>query len=254
MKKTTQKLIEYSIAGLGLCTLVFLIAFENNAGLKKRCTGVNVELVGGESDYFISGDDIVKAITKNGMQPIEGKLLSQISLSEVEKDVLKIKQIQSCEVFGDLQGHVNIKAKPYLPYARILRPESIDCYMDDNGGFFPLSKYHSARVLLLSGDYFKARKKLDPETDADLIALIRKIKEDAFWNAQISRVEVDKEKSLKLVTVLGDQEVNFGKPSDAEQKLNKLLVFYKSILPSTKWSQFEKIDIQYKNQIVCKNN
>lgn len=253
MKNTTQKIIEYVLSGLGLCGLVFLIAFENNADQTKRCNGIKVELVGGDDEFFISPSDVTNYITRNGMEPLEGKLLSQIKLSEVEKEVLKIKQIQSCEVFGDLQGNINIKAKPYLPYARILKKFGPDYYMDAEGGFFPLSKYYSARVMLISGDYFENKTALDPEKDADLINLIKSIKANRFWNAEISRMFVSSDKSINFLTITGDQLVKFGRPDDIEGKLKKLMVFYKKILPTQEWGQFQEIDIHYKNQIVCKN-
>lgn len=253
MKKTTQKIIEYALGGLCLCGVVFLIAFENNVDQTKRCNGINVELIGGEDEFFISPDDIKGFVTKNGMRPFEGKLISQINLGEIEKDVLNIKQIQSCEVFGDLHGNINIKAKPYLPYARILKASGRDCYMDADGGFFPLSKYHSARVLLLSGEYLENKNGLDPENDADLINLIKVVKNDGFWNAEVGRLMVGSDKNIEMLTLTGNQKIKFGSATEVEQKLKKLMVFYKSILPSSEWGKFEQIDIQYKNQIVCKN-
>ncbi|EKD31744.1 MAG: hypothetical protein ACD_77C00260G0001, partial [uncultured bacterium] len=50
---------------------------------------------------------------------------------------------------------------------------------------------------------------------------------------------------------VGQQEIMFGRPDDVEVKFEKLLSFYKNIIPNEGWEKYKVVDLQYNNQIVC---
>lgn len=253
MKITSRNIIEWSLTAIGLLTVIFLIAFENKKEEAKRCTGIKVEIENESDQLFVTANQVIEEITNRGLKPLEGKLLSQIDLCAIEKEVKNIPQIQDCEVYGDLKGTIHISAKPFQPIARITKSNSKDCYMDKDGTFFPLSSYHTARVILVSGKYFNKRKLgLTSEKDQNLLTLIHEILDNPFWAAQITQLDVDRNQNISFVPLVGNQTISFGKAENVEQKLKKLEVFYKKILPKSDWKHFTNVDIQYKNQIVCK--
>lgn len=253
MKINPKKILEWTLTSLGLLAIVFLIAFESKKDDAKRCTGIKVEIENAPDQLFVTPEQVVDEITNHGLKPLEGKLLSQIDLCAVENEIKSIPQIQDCEVYGDLKGTIHITAKPYQPIARIINTVGKDSYMDENGTFFPLSTYHTARVVLISGEYFSGnRKGISDNKDKDLLSLIHTVLKNPFWKAQITQLEVDKNQNVTFVPLVGNQSISFGKPRDIDQKLLKLEVFYKKILPKSDWKHFTSVDIQYKNQIVCK--
>jgi cell division protein FtsQ len=252
MRVELKKVKDYGLAGLGLVVVLSLIAFVNEKSKVQRCQGIEVTLMDSNDQFYISNEDIEKYVTKNGLDPLEGKMLSEIDLSILEGRVQEIKQIEYCEAYGDLQGIIHIKAQPYIPYARLSNSDSKnDKYLNDEGQFFPLSKYHSSRVLLLSGNYFNGKKKLETEADIEILDLINTIKNDSFWNAQISQMEVNRAGEITFVPVLGDQIIEFGHAENIDKKLEKLKVFYKQIMAVKGWDTFTKVKLQYANQLVC---
>jgi cell division protein FtsQ len=243
---------DYLLPALGLMAVIGLIAFVNEKSAVRRCQGLVIDLSNSDDQFYLTAEDIEKHITQNGLKPLKGKLLADIDLAGLERKTREIKQIEFCEAYGDLTGTIHISAKPYVPYARVVSSTGAsDCYLDEKGKYFPLSRYHSARVLLVSGSFFKKKPDMESEENADLLALIHTIKEDEFWNAQISEMEVAGDKSIRFIPVLGDQKIEFGLPENISEKLNKLKVFYKQIMPVKGWDQFSTVKVQYKNQVVC---
>lgn len=47
------------------------------------------------------------------------------------------------------------------------------------------------------------------------------------------------------------QIVEFGTPVNYEDKLHKLMVFYKDILPQKGWTKYEKVNLNYEGQIIA---
>lgn len=252
MKLAIHNFKEYGFAGIGLVVLLSLIAFVNEKSRVQRCQGIDIKMIKNNDQSYISQEDVKKYITKNGLEPLEGKVLSEIDLGKLEERIQQIDQIEYCEVYGDLKGMLHVKVKPYIPYARLTSYISKnDQYINESGHFFPLSKYHSERVLLLSGDYFYRKISLQKQDDTPLMELIKVIKTDDFWDAQISQMDVSKNGQIKFVPVLGNHIIEFGKAENIEQKLHKLKVFYKQVMTVKGWDKFSKIKLQYANQLVC---
>ncbi len=252
MNAKLKKISEWALGGIMAMSLIFLIAFENSEQKSKRCISLKVELNDQNDQFFITPDDIEKYVTQIGSKPLEGKLLSKIDLTELEKRVLEIKQVQECEAFGDLQGNIILKVKPFVPFARILGESgSKDKYMDKNGVLFPLSKYHSERVLLLSGSYFARIKNLSDEKTSELLKLIKTLRNDEFWNSQITQLDIDITGNIKMITLMGEQVIEFGTAENQENKLKKLDIFYRQIMATDQWNKFSKVNVSFANQIVC---
>lgn len=253
MKINSRKILDWTISVIGLLAVVFLIAFESKSGEAKRCTGIKVEVENAADQLFVTPNQVIDEITNQGLKPLEGKLLSQIDLCSIENEVNAIPQIQNCEVYGDLKGTIHITAKPYKPIARITKNYGKDLYMDSEGAFFPMSAYHTARVMLVSGSYFSNKKNnLSSQKDKEILSLIHSIQDSPFWTAQITQLDIDRSGNVSFIPLVGNQSVAFGKAENVDLKLKKLEVFYKKILPNEKWRNFTTVDIQYKNQIVCK--
>jgi len=83
-----------------------------------------------------------------------------------------------------------------------------------------------------------------------LMELLRFLNADPFWKAQVAQLDTDKDGEIHMMTVLGDQRIEFGSAENYESKFDKLKMFYNKIL-SQDWSRYKKISIKFQNQIVC---
>jgi cell division protein FtsQ len=74
---------------------------------------------------------------------------------------------------------------------------------------------------------------------------------DPFWNAQIEQIYIREDLKIVLVPRVGDATIVLGKLDNYELKLEKLYRLYKGGFNTMGWNHYEKIDLQYDNQIVC---
>ena len=183
---------------------------------------------------------------------LKEKSIENINLEKVEKRVLESGTVKSCKAFFDLHGYLVLDIEAYKPVGRILsNSENGDRYIDNEGNIFPISKHFSPTVLLISGTYINRLKSLKSEKNSDLLDLINTISEDEFWSAQITQIDVNENKEVSMIPLMGKNIIEFGKPENINAKFDKLLVFYKQILPQKIWSDFSKVSVKYEGQIVC---
>ncbi len=251
-KPDLKKYGRFVLLGAILIVALSAIVFATNAGSSRRCKGLIIKIKNNSDQFLVTREDIERQVTRFGNDPVDGKVLDNIDLKQIEKRVLENRQIKSCEAYTDLSGQLIVEAEPYIPVARILGGGvTEDRYMDNEGMFFPVSKVHSPRVMLLSGPFFSQIRHLRSEKNEDLRNLIFRIINDPFWSAQITQLDVSRNKEINLVPLLGNHKIEFGKPEKADVKLKKLMVFYKQIWPDHKWEDFTSVSLKYENQIVC---
>jgi cell division protein FtsQ len=251
MKKFKKILTITGLLGCLALGIFGIISATINQG-SKRCKGINVTIKDNSSQFLVSDTDVKKWATNYGNEPLEGRIIRNIDLRNIEKKVLSSGYIRSCEAFFDVKGNINIETEVYKPVARVLMGGQIpDKLIDASGKVFPMSARFSPTLMLIGGEYFLELDNQKASKNADLIKFINYIANDDFWQAQITQISIDKNKEITLYPHMGEQTVEFGSPEKVEAKFDKLLTFYKSILPMSQWSSFKKISLKYESQIVC---
>lgn len=253
MKNFTLKKALYTLGGGGLAAIaLFLILSSAKSDSIRRCAGLVINIKETSKQLLVKPEDVKKWATLSGSELFEGKVIQEIDLKAVERRVENSGIIKDCQAYIDLKGNLILEVDVFKPVARILgNGRYPDRYMDKSGRFFPVSKNFTPTVMLLSGEYLNVRKGLESEKNKDLVGFINNITEDEFWNAQITRIDVSKTKEIQMVPLLGENIIEFGKPEKVETKLQKLMVFYKKIMPEDQWSSFSRVSVKYDGQIVC---
>lgn len=213
------------------------------------CNSVEIIIHQPEELPLISEENVLAWISP---KKLVGERLDKIELSNVEQKIREIPQIKNCEMHIDLRGTLTIEVEPFLPVARILRDGMQDDYISEDGVFFPTSSNYSARVILLSGDYFINKTSMTDNKSVNLLLFLKHIYADAFWKAQLTQIAVDNQENMYIVPLLGEHIISFGNPEEVDAKLRRLKVFYKQIYPVKGWDNFSEVSVAYANQVVCK--
>jgi cell division protein FtsQ len=82
--------------------------------------------------------------------------------------------------------------------------------------------------------------------------MIKYIDDDDFWSAQIDQIYVDSNNDIDLIPRVGNQLIHIGTTENIEGKLKNLAAFYDKVLPEVGWNKYSVINLEYKDQIVCK--
>jgi cell division protein FtsQ len=119
----------------------------------------------------------------------------------------------------------------------------------------PVSEDFTSRVVLLSGSYVKKIATMqnlnESEEGVALMEMLSEIRNDDFWKAQISQLDIDGNGRISILPQVGDERIEFGKPKDLESKFGKLMIYYKEILPSMGWNKYKRVNLEYEGQIVA---
>lgn len=89
-----------------------------------------------------------------------------------------------------------------------------------------------------------------------LLNFVKFVEDDNFWRAQIVQINVTDSKGydlpqVEIVPRVGRHIVCLGNIEQAEQNLDKLILFYQKALAWEGWDEYNYIDLRYENQIVC---
>lgn len=248
--KTNKLLIKYWASGVAITLIITLTTILNvNADYREDlCNRIEVKLEQPEGLPLIRETDVLGWVSNH---KLVGEQLDKIELSEVEKQLREMPQIKSCEMHIDFRGTLTIEIEPQVPIARVLRDNAPDAYVSKEGIFFPTSPNYSARVMLLSGDFFENKKTMTDDKSINLLSFLNFVEDNELWKAQFTQISVNRQGWMDIVPLLGDHLIEFGKAEDVEAKLRRLKVFYKQIYPVKEWGNFSKVSVAYANQVVC---
>lgn len=243
---------KWVIGMVALLVGLVLLTFANDAFSAKRCKKIVVNIKNGNEQLFVEQKDVENLVTLRGSDPLIGKTFDRIDLRQLEQRVLANKQIRTCQAFSDFQGDLNIEVEQFIPIARISMPDNRpDQYVSAEGAFFPLSNHFSARVAVVSGEYFRGLTNLRNKKYEKVLLFLNQIHQDEFWKAQFAQLNIQADKDISIVPLFGKHIIEFGEPENVENKLNKLKIFYKEILPVNGWDAYHKVSVKFSDQVVC---
>jgi cell division protein FtsQ len=135
--------------------------------------------------------------------------------------------------------------------------------MDSEGFAMPASRKYTPHILVANGDFnmgnqLTASMSLGKVSDTkfykpwkDALALALYINEDDFLRAQILQIYLNSKNEFELIPRIGAHQIILGDASGLEGKFFKLEVFYREGLRNVGWNNYQKIDLRFKNQVVC---
>lgn len=233
--------------------LFVAIGFAGKRQWDKPFNTLYVDIDYSTGHYFLHENDIHQLIKVPGEEVLAGSFAGDVNLRSIENKIEKHPFVKSAEVFRDLKGNVKARVYQKKPVARILNNGGFGAYITDEGEVVPLSGNYTARVVLVripSSQHYKGRIDQD-EKGQGLFRLITWLEKNSFWKAQIAEIAMDGDGELTLYPQVSKQYIEFGKPDDIEKKFNKLRIFYTRILPEKGWNSYARVNLKFKDQIVC---
>jgi cell division protein FtsQ len=260
IQKIAKKVL-YIILPLGMLVLLGFVV-ETNQSMPCRSFQVRIDSPFGNA--FVDSGSVVNQVYAV-MDPLDGKVLKSISLNRIEELVNKMYYVEKSRVFRTIDGHVVANIQQRTPIARVINSMNETYYIDNQGKLMKPSQSYTARVVVVTGfihtRYSPNINILDLEQDNDLSAsekvlvdlnkLIRFIQNDDFLNAWIDQIYVNRQSEFELVPRNGAHTIVFGDAENMEMKFNKLMKFYKYGLTHVGWGNYKRINLKYKNQVVC---
>lgn len=253
MKNIRWSMVFYTFFGIlalgGIIMLFNLVASKDSA---QKCASLLVSIEGKET--FIDQNDISKMINSQ-FGDITTKNVNAIKFHEIEEEIEKLPYVAKAEVHADVDGvvHVNVKQREVI--LRVISKSGREYYVDREGNKVPVTLKYVPHVLVANGNikegYTKALESVESNTVKDLIKVVNRVLGDPLWENQIVQMYVNDRRDIELVPRVGSEILVLGSADSLDDKLNRLEIYYKNILPKVGTQAYEKVNVKYGGQIIC---
>ena len=263
LNKRIHKVLVIAAWSFAIAGLLVVWGFAESAMDNAPCTNIDVAINNIDEHEFIGVDDVFNMLKEKDSH-IKGEAMSKIDVAALERMFNSNSHIENAEVFKTINGELKVKITTKRPIARIINYKGESFYLDENGWLMSWSDKYTPDMPVFSGNIYEQYQTsyrtnyAAPDiNDSVLIKnnlygiyrLAKYFDSSEFWKAQIQQVYVGND--VELVPLAGNHIIVFGTFTDIDEKLNKLMVFYEKGLNNVGWNLYDKINLKYKNQVVC---
>ncbi len=254
MKRIKYILIWLFIAGY----LIIILGFVGKEQSRVSYSGMEIIIYDSLNLKFVDKAYIISLIQSVAPE-LSGKSIENIGLQSIENKISLVKTIRNAEVYFTVRGKLIVEVYQRNPVVRIIDRMGHGFYLDEEGYIIPLSRNFSSHVLVVNGhigeDCIKATNIKDQGKGMDLLRdifdMVQYIQTDEFWRAQILQIYVNDEQEFELVPRVGAHIIEFGPADDIVTKFEKLWLLYDEGFRNKGWNQYDRINLKYRNQVVC---
>ncbi len=228
---------------------------------KQFCSGITVVLDNRDEGCFLDEKDILNHLYKLN-DTLKGKNISDINVSLMEKQLLKIPYVAEADVYFTLHGMLKVRIRQRKTIARVFDIRQTSAYLSDDGMIMPVMTGHTLNVPVASGEIPDSLNRLLGKNIHSLPprSILHEIyrsaivlERDTFYRDLFVQIYVNEQQELELIPGVDDHVVLIGNANDLEYKLSKLMAFYTRGMIRTGWDTYDHINLKYSNQVICSN-
>jgi cell division protein FtsQ len=251
--KTIKRIIVVSAWFLVISGITTLLVAANRKQTERLCRQVVFSMKGEAATYYIEQSDIKKNLEQNTGGRLVGKPVKQIRLAQLEAELEQNPWIYNAQLYMDREDVLHVALEERQPIGRVFTLTGRSFYVDSTAHTMPLLERLSARVPVITGFPAEARwTKADSLLMAQVKDVALFVSGNDFWNAQIGQIDITPERRFELIPVVGDHIIRIGDAENIEDKMHRLLLFYKRVLSRIGFSKYSVIDVSFNGQVVAR--
>lgn len=252
IKKHIRKILFISFWCLAATGILVLLIAAVKSRQQKDCAGYDIEISGPSDEFFIDQKDVEALLTNNGKFSIKGREIQQFDLRKMEASLKNNVWISEAELFFDNDQVLQVRVKERQPIARIFTVGGNSFYIDSAAVRLPLSEKLSARLPVFTGFPSEGMKmnRADSLLMRQISAMSGYILRDSFSMALVAQVDIRENREMEIIPTIGKQVIEWGEATDYEKKFRRLKLFYTKVLSQTGLDYYERVKVQYNNQVV----
>ena len=224
------------------------------------CPGISIRIDDSARFHFITRREVANIISQSGTRII-GQPAGSLPLPAIEEKIAIRRELRVAEVYTTIDGVLHVSGYQRIPVMRVIANGG-DYFVDEEGIVIRSRGLYNPRLHIIGGNIRITAPMLNGISIFDSInknSILRDIYEfveyidnDSFWSAQIDQIYVDNDDEIDLIPRLGNNIIHLGTTENFEGKLRNLEAFYKKVLPEVGWNKYGLINLEFKDQIVCR--
>lgn len=241
--------------------LIIVPAYVARSINSKLCGAIKITIKDSSDYHFVTKRQLQNIVIGNSGK-ILGQHVKDISITDIESRISELKELKESEVFMDIDGTLHVFVDQRNPVMRVMPDDGGDYFMDEEGIMVKRRNLYSPRLHLVGGNInitsamLNGVSVLDTSIKntilKDIYFIVKYINDDSFWSAQIDQIFVDDNDEIDFIPRVGNHQIHLGTAENFEGKLRYLEAFYDKVLPAVGWNKYSLINLEYKDQIVCK--
>jgi cell division protein FtsQ len=239
-----KKVIHILIAASLLVYLTFSVAFISpKVDKAKECNDIQIKIMETGAASYLSADQIETMLEKAHVQ-VKGQKMSDIYAASIEKTLKENKLIKNAEVYKTINGKLIIRVYQRVPVLRVISGQG-GYYVDTERQIMPVPLNYAAYVPVATGAITNEYATTQLYDFADFLS------KNNLWNDKIEQIHILPNLDVELTPRKGNHTIVLGKIENYKENLEKLLLFYEKGLDRVGWNKYSRINLKYKNQVIC---
>ncbi len=223
-----------------LLILAGLYGFANHRSSQKKVESVAIKLLG-DNNLYLTEDAVNKLLIQN-YGSVKSRAKEQVVLNTIETVIKSSPMVKDAQVYLSVEGELISKIVQREPIGRV---EGVNrFYLDDEGKHMPLSRYHSARVPIITG-------KITGKSLEDAYLILTYINKDEFLRKNVIGIHIEAENKYQLRLRLDNFVVNLGGVDNLNEKFKNFMAFYVKAAKDDTLGNYAAVSLEFDNQVVC---
>ncbi|MET1257782.1 hypothetical protein ABV409_00485 [Flagellimonas sp. DF-77] len=223
-----------------LLTIIVLYGFADYRSNAKTIDGLTIKFMG-DNDLYINEDAVNKLLIQN-YGSVKNRAKEQVVLNTIESVISSDPMVKNAQVYLTVEGELISKIVQREPIGRVEGASKF--YLDDMGKRMPLSKFHSARVPIITG-------KITGETLEDAYTILTYINEDDFLRKNVIGIHIEDVDKYQLKLRVENFVVNLGSVDNLDEKFKNFMAFYVKAAKDNSLEKYAMVNLEFDNQVVC---
>jgi cell division protein FtsQ len=244
-----------------LLYLIIIPVYLASSSNSKPCSRIVIEIKDSADYHFVTKRQLLNlAYGNNGK--ILGQPVKEVSVYEIENRINVLRELKVAEVYMTIDGSLHVFVDQRNPVMRVMPNDGGDFFIDEDGVLIRRRNLYTPRLHIIEGNINISQAMLDGVSVLDtsiknsilkdVFHFVNYINSDSFWAAQIDQIYVDGRDEIDLIPRVGNNLVHLGTFENYKGKLRNLETFYNKVLPEVGWNKYSVINLEFKDQIVCK--
>ena len=225
------------------------------------CSGISISICDSSEYHFVTRRQLLNLVRGTGSGFL-GRPVKNLALDEIENRVSELRELKVAEVYLTIDGILNVFVDQRDPVMRVIPDSGGDFFIDDEGVLVRRRNLYTPRLHVVGGDITISQAMLNGVSIMDtsirntilrdVYHFVKYISGDDFWSAQIDQIYVDSRSEIDLIPRVGNHQIHLGTFENYEGKLKNLSAFYEKVLPEAGWNKYSVINLEFRDQIVCR--
>lgn len=245
-----------ALCGAGVLVLLGFVGSLRSSAI---CEALDVTYKG--DTLGLVPERMVRNLVNAGPYVPVGSPLGEIDTRSIEQSIRSLAHVRHAVVYKTIDRRMIVELEERVPIARIISRDGTHALIDQEGHLLELCNHQNLRLPVITGaiDFLPstvarranvADETLDPAL-LDCYHFAIKVFEDKLWASQFQHIVRDERGDLHVYPQVGSHTINFGTADRLNEKFEALRTFYDYGMDASRWNKYSKINLKYKDQIVC---